>query len=441
MARPGQLAWLHCGLTGVRCADSLEGRVNTCHGARLSARFTRVSGPSQRGPGKLGPHREGTMPPRENPTARQARLGAELRKLRELAGKTAREAAGLLSTDQAKISHIESGRIGVSEERIRRLAVFYACDDGELIDALCVIARESRGQGWWDEYRGVLAPGFLNIAELEHHATYLRSVQSMNVPGVLQTEDYVRAIHSSYTPALPADELEVRVEFRKRRRRIFEREAPPPFNAVVHEAALRMRFGGRKITKRQLEFLLEASEWPTVTVRVIPFTCENFIEATYPLMYVGGVVAATGHGPDGQTWRRRPVALTPQLKKFGRLIDIAERSSLSEQESRQLIHQIEKKCERSRLPIQWQKSSFSGVPGRELRRTRPRTRARSSYARATPRTSSSPPPRHDSAPSSRPSSPSSRGSEGPVAHAFLRWTAPGSTPGWYGLHGFLSCQP
>lgn len=280
------------------------------------------------------------MPPRDNPTARQVRLGAELRKLRELAGKTAREAAGLLSTDQAKISHIEAGRIGISEERIRRLAVFYACDDRHLIEALCTIARESRGQGWWDDYRGMLSPGFLDIAELEHHATYLRGVQAMNVPGVLQTEDYMRAIHRSYTPTLPAEEVDVRVEFRMKRRDIFERDVPPPFQAIVHEAALRMRFGGRKVTKGQLEYLLEASERPAVTVRVIPFTCEEFIEATYPLLYAGGVVPQLDtvqmDGPVGGSF----ITAAAQLKRFVGLLDIVEQVSLSEPESRKLIHQI-----------------------------------------------------------------------------------------------------
>ncbi|MEU9369844.1 helix-turn-helix transcriptional regulator [Streptomyces avermitilis] len=280
------------------------------------------------------------MPPRDIPTARQARLGAELRKLRELAGKTAREAAGLLSTDQAKISHIEAGRIGISEERIRRLAVFYACDDRDLIEALCVIARESRGQGWWDEYRGVLAPGFLDIGELENHATYLRTVAVMTVPGILQTEDYIRAIHRSATPPLPAEEVDARVEFRLKRRSIFERDTPPPFRAIVHEAALRMRFGGRKVAKGQLEYLLEASEWPTVTVRVIPFTCEDFVEATYPLLYAGGVVPQLDtvqmDSPVGGVF----ITAAAQLKRYVGMLDTAERSSLSELESAQLIHRI-----------------------------------------------------------------------------------------------------
>ncbi|MEU5686653.1 transcriptional regulator [Streptomyces venezuelae] len=228
----------------------------------------------------------------------------------------------------------------VTKERIRRLAVFYSCDDVKLVDALCVIAGESRGQGWWDEYRGVLPPDFLNIAELEHHATCLRSVQTLNVPGVLQTEEYVRALHGSSASTFPAAEVEARVEFRMRRRRIFERDDPPPFKAIVHEAALRMRFGGREVARGQLEYLLEASEWPTVTVRVIPFTNEGFIEVTSPLLYAGGVVpqldTAQIDSPVGGLF----IGAAAELAKYRRLLDSAEQSSLSERESRHLIRRI-----------------------------------------------------------------------------------------------------
>jgi transcriptional regulator with XRE-family HTH domain len=279
------------------------------------------------------------MPPRSNPTARQARLGAELRKLREAAGMAAREAGAFLGGNQAQISHIEAGRWGVSAERVQRLATLYAASDDKLVEALCAMAEE-RAKGWWEEYRGVLAPGFLNLAELEHHASYLRSVQTVNLPGLLQTEEYVRAIHSSYTPRLPSGEVDVRVEFRVRRRAVFECDSPPPFMALVHEAALRMRYGGRKVARAQLEFLLEACEWPTVTVRVIPFTCEDFIEATYPLLYAGGAVPQLDtvqmDSPVGGTF----VTADAQLKRFAGLMDIAERASLSEHESRRLIHRI-----------------------------------------------------------------------------------------------------
>lgn len=282
------------------------------------------------------------MPLRDNPSARQARLGAELRKLREAAGKTAREAAGLLSTDQAKISHIEAGRLGVSEERIRRLAVFYSCDDAALIDALCVIARESRGQGWWDAYRGTLSPGFLDVAELEHHATYLRALQPMTLPGVFQTEDYTRALYGGHIPPLPANEVDVRVEFRLKRRQLFEREVAPSFTVVIHEAALRMRIGGRVVAREQLGHLLEVSERPAVVLKVIPFTSEEFVEATQPVFYAGGVVPQLDTVQVDSAVGGVFLGMGAQTKRYATLLDLAERAALEAGSSRELIHDIAK---------------------------------------------------------------------------------------------------
>jgi transcriptional regulator with XRE-family HTH domain len=280
------------------------------------------------------------MPPRDNPTARQARLGAELRKLRERAGKTARESAGLLSTDQAKISHMEAGRIGVSEERIRRLATFYQCDDDALIEALCVIAREHRGQLWFDSYRGILAPGFLDIAELEHHAVAMRSMQSVTLPGLFQTENYARALFSGVTPKLPSDEVEARVEHRLKRVTIFDRQDPPQFTAIIHEAALRMRFGGRKVAREQLEYLIEVSQLPTVSVRVIPFTSEDFIEVTQPVLYASGPVPQLDTVQIDSAFGGRFLDAEADLKKYRTLLDIAEQASLDTDLSRQIIHHI-----------------------------------------------------------------------------------------------------
>ncbi|MFE1378668.1 helix-turn-helix domain-containing protein [Streptomyces sp. NPDC058740] len=280
------------------------------------------------------------MPPRDNPTARQARLGAELRKLREAAGKTAREAAGLLSVDQAKISHIEAGRLGVSEERIGRLCTFYSCDDKSLIGALCAISKEHRGQFWFDDYRGILAPGFLDIAELEHHAVALRSMQSVTLPGLFQTENYARALFTGTTPKLPEAEVEARVEHRMKRVQIFDREDPPTFEAIIHEAALRMRFGGRKVAREQLEYLMEVSTRPEVSIRVIPFTNEDFIEVTQPVLYASGVVPQLDTVQIDSAFGGRFLDAEADRRKYRALLDIAEQASLDPDGSRQIIHHI-----------------------------------------------------------------------------------------------------
>src|SRR4051812_34233353 len=113
------------------------------------------------------------MAPRHAPTIRQRRFGAEIRRLRDAAGLSAPVAAERLGVDRTMNSNIESGRFGISEERLRRLASIYECDDGELLDALAAMTG-GRTRGWWDEYRGKIPPDFLDVAEIEHHATSLR---------------------------------------------------------------------------------------------------------------------------------------------------------------------------------------------------------------------------------------------------------------------------
>lgn len=277
------------------------------------------------------------MPPRDIPTARQARLGAELRKLREGAGKTARAAGELLGTDQAKISMIEAGRRGISEDRIRKLATFYSCEDAALIDALCAIAREHRGQYWWDEYRGVLSPAFLDVAELEYHAAYVRTVQMLVVPGVFQTCDYARAIFGN---SVPPDEVEARVNFRTRRRQIFERGESTPYKAIIHEAALRMRYGGRHVAKAQLESLLEVTDWPSVTLCVIPFEVEEITGHAQSVFYAGSRVPKLDTVHIDTPFGGGFLDAESRLDQYRDLIDVIEGVALDPIKSRDFICQV-----------------------------------------------------------------------------------------------------
>ncbi|MFJ1644759.1 helix-turn-helix domain-containing protein [Streptomyces sp. NPDC088258] len=280
------------------------------------------------------------MPARDNPTARQVRLGTELKKLRLRSGKLARHAAGLFQTDQARISNIEAGKIGISAERVRKLAVFYECDDTALIEALCEITEEQRGQFWWDDYRRVLPPAFLDIAELEHHAVRLRYLQPVTFPGILQTEDYARAVFESVVPKLPSNEVQSRIDNRMQRKGILDRETPPAIEAIVHEAALRMRIGGRQVARAQLEHLMESSELPGITVRVIPFAHEDFIHLTQTVLYADGIVPQLDTVHLDNSYDGRFLDAEAELEKYRTLIGFAEQASLEPAESLSFIHHI-----------------------------------------------------------------------------------------------------
>jgi transcriptional regulator with XRE-family HTH domain len=279
------------------------------------------------------------MAPRSVPTARRLRIGVELRRLRERAGMTATEAARALGTTQAQISNIEANRFGISAERVRTLAHIYGCTDEPLVDALADMAAD-RTRGWWEEYRDTLPPRLLDLAEMEHHATALRVTQVINIPGLLQTPEHARALFREAVPALRPHEIEYRISHRIKRQAILHREQPPPYTAIVHEAALRMQFGGRDVARAQLKHLSEISEQDGVTVRVIPFDGTAFPTTGHAVDYFYGPVPAldtvevdTAHGSE-------LVDATGQLEKYRLVLDRMEAVALKPAASRGLIHRI-----------------------------------------------------------------------------------------------------
>ncbi|MBB1252388.1 helix-turn-helix domain-containing protein [Streptomyces sp. OF3] len=279
------------------------------------------------------------MPPRKAPTARQRRLGSELRKIREHAGLTLVDAAALLSTDRTSISNTESGRFGVSGERVRTWASLYGCPDESYTDALVRMAEE-RGKGWWEDYRNQLSAGALDLAELEHHARALRAVQIMHIPGLLQTEEYADAVFQEAVPKLNGATLRRRLSHRLRRRDVLDRPDPLQCTFLIHEAALRMTFGSRKIAHAQLDYLLKQSERDNVTVRVIPFDVGGFPNAGSSTLYAYGEVPQldtvqtdTPHGPaflDAET----------RLANYRAVLDRTQEKSLSPKKSRDFIQHI-----------------------------------------------------------------------------------------------------
>ncbi|MET8944646.1 helix-turn-helix transcriptional regulator [Streptomyces sp. NPDC004542] len=281
------------------------------------------------------------MPRRQQPTARQERLGAELRKLREAAGLKGREAAALLGTDSAQISQIEFGTAGVSEERVRRLAAHYSCTDDALIAGLVAMATD-RTRGWWEDFRGLLPTSFLDLAELEYHATYRHDIEFLNVPGLFQTEDYARAVFSYRVPELPREDTELRVRHRMQRKTVLEGSDVIPYEAVVHEAALRIRVGDRAAARAQLSHVLRLSEADHITVRVIPFDLDSFGGAWSTMMYVGGAVpqldTAVRDAPHGTAL----IDSEAQLSSFRALFRKVEAVSLDPARSRDFIHKLAK---------------------------------------------------------------------------------------------------
>ncbi|MGF1426089.1 helix-turn-helix domain-containing protein [Kitasatospora sp. LaBMicrA B282] len=279
------------------------------------------------------------MPTRSVPTERQRRLGAELRKLRLAAGVTTDYAAGLLGLDRTKISNMESGVRAITAERVRTLTSNYACMEPVYVDALVDMA-DSKESGWWEEYRGTLPSGLLDIAEVEWHAARVQTWQAVHLPGLLQSEDYARAVFGAGLPPMSRLEVELRVNNRLERQRVLERDKPLPYVGYIHEAALRMQFGGRQVTRAQLEYLCEVSTRENITLRVLTVECGAFPGAGHALLYAEGVVPQldtvqldSAHGPVF-------THAEAQLAKYRMHLAWMSEVALPPEESREFIHSI-----------------------------------------------------------------------------------------------------
>jgi transcriptional regulator with XRE-family HTH domain len=205
-----------------------------------------------------------------SPTVRRRRLALELRRLREAAGLTCEEVAEHLECSASKISRVETGRVSVSPRDVRDMLELYRVP-AEQREDLVQLARDSRQKGWWHAYSDTMLPQMATYVGLESAASEIRIYEVSLIPGLLQTEDYARAVIRAGMMNSPSEDVERRVRLRMARQPAATRDDPPKIWAVLDEAALRRRVGGAGLMRLQLEHLLAQAALPNIAIQVIPF--------------------------------------------------------------------------------------------------------------------------------------------------------------------------
>ncbi|MFI6508340.1 helix-turn-helix domain-containing protein [Streptosporangium sp. NPDC050855] len=222
-----------------------------------------------------------------NPTLRRRRLGGRLRELRKQAGLTVEQAAEVLLCTPSKISRMENAQRGASQRDVRDLCAAYGITDEELIDQLMTLAREIRKPGLKHEHGDLGNDALYTYMELEAGASSITEFQTACFPGLLQTEDYARALIRGLLPRMADDVLERRVAARMARQpAVLERPKPPRYWAFIDEAVLHRRVGGTEIMRAQLEHALVVAEKRHVTLQVVPFDKGAYMGAGSPFVYL-----------------------------------------------------------------------------------------------------------------------------------------------------------
>jgi hypothetical protein len=205
------------------------------------------------------------------PTVKRLVLGGHLRRLREKSRISAEQAAEAIRGSHSKISRMEHGRVGFKQRDVSDLLTLYGVTDSEERAALLSLTQEANTPGWWHAYSDVLPSWVEAYVGLEAAATVLRTYEVQFVPGLLQTEEYARALIRLGT-AVSDSEVERRTELRVSRQEILRGPNPPQLWAVVDEGALRRPVGSRDVVRRQLEHLIAMAEHPAITLQILPFT-------------------------------------------------------------------------------------------------------------------------------------------------------------------------
>ena len=205
------------------------------------------------------------------PTAMRIVLGSQLRRLREASGIT-REAAGYaIRASSAKISRLELGRVSSKERDVADLLTLYGVNDEQEREAFLALARQANTPSWWHKYGDILPNWFEMYVGLEQAASTIRTYEAQFVAGLLQIEDYARAVIALGHLETSADDVERRVSLRIQRQELLTKSDAPNLWAIIDEATLRRPVGGPQVLRAQIQRLIEATELPNVTLQIVPF--------------------------------------------------------------------------------------------------------------------------------------------------------------------------
>lgn len=217
------------------------------------------------------------MPEHGSPTVRRRRLGQELRRLRERADLTGDQVAARLGWSAAKISRIETARTSPRTSDVEALLLIYMVDSRQRQELLA-LHRDATRKGWWEDYRDSLPKEYTTFLGLEAEATAARDWEPQVVPGLFQTEAYVRAMMESgqrstlEAPGGVRSRIEVRMA---RQQAVLRAESPLAISAVLEESVLLRRFGDHEVMREQLRRLIEVSELPNVELRILPLDADH----------------------------------------------------------------------------------------------------------------------------------------------------------------------
>ncbi|GAB1511916.1 helix-turn-helix transcriptional regulator [Actinophytocola sp. KF-1] len=200
-----------------------------------------------------------------------------MREIREGANLTLAEAAKRLDKTRSALQRIETGVTRADVHFIRSAMDIYDHYD----ETLVAEAREAAKPPWFRAY-GVKDLGYVDV---ETYAASVKEFSGLMLPGLLHTEDYMRALFAHSRRRRSAEELQSDIQIRLiRKERLTSESNPLELSVIIDESALRRNIGGRNVMRKQLDHLVEMAELPSVTIQVLPLKMHSALDGGFTLL-------------------------------------------------------------------------------------------------------------------------------------------------------------
>lgn len=209
--------------------------------------------------------------PGTGPTVRRIILGAQLRRLREANEMTRSDAGYTIRASESKMRRLETGQVGFKERDVADLLTLYGVTNDAERQQFLDLVTQSNQLGWWHPYNDLIPRWFEDFVGLEESASRIQTYELMFMPGLLQTEEYARAVAGHGEPKPPAEDIARRVELRRQRQKILIGPNAPKLWAIIDEAVLHRPIGGERVLRDQITHLLDVTAAPNISVQVVPF--------------------------------------------------------------------------------------------------------------------------------------------------------------------------
>ncbi|MBV9141679.1 MAG: helix-turn-helix domain-containing protein [Pseudonocardiales bacterium] len=203
-------------------------------------------------------------------------LGARLRRLREAADISRAEAGFAIRSSESKISRLELGRVSFKPRDVADLLTMYGVSDPGKREAFLDMVTRSNEPGWWHRFSDLVADWFQDYLGLEESACRIQAWEQQFIPGLMQTEDYARAITGHGWSPIPSEDVQRHIAVRTHRQELLSRPNPPKFWAVIDESVLHRPIGGREVLRAQVDHLLRITKQPHITLQVLPYQFSGY---------------------------------------------------------------------------------------------------------------------------------------------------------------------